>query len=159
MRRCRSRFGRRRGQHLSGTEQNLERSAYRIASVAGTYYMTMLETAELVAKRYGVNRVAQDEYALESQKRTAYAQSTGYFDNEAVPMFTVKSITNRSTGESSEEPLTLKQDECNRPGTTFEDLSALAPVMGDGHVVTAGNASQMSDGASACIIMSDAEAA
>ncbi|MBS9718748.1 acetyl-CoA C-acyltransferase [Pseudohalocynthiibacter aestuariivivens] len=132
---------------------------YKIRSVADNYYIPMLETAEVVAKRYDISREAQDEYALSSQQRTAKAQATGLFDNEIIPVKTMKSVKDNATGETCEEPVMLSADECNRPGTTLEALQGLAPVMGEDHCVTAGNASQMSDGASACVIMSSNEAA
>jgi len=132
---------------------------YKIRSVADNYYIPMLETAEIVANRYDISREAQDEYALQSQQRTAKAQATGHFDNEIIPVKTMKSVKDNATGETREETVMLRTDECNRPGTTLEALQGLAPVMGEGHCVTAGNASQMSDGASACVIMSSNEAA
>ncbi|KIC08779.1 acetyl-CoA acetyltransferase [Leisingera sp. ANG-M1] len=132
---------------------------HRIPAVRDGYYMPMLETAEEVAKRYGVSRAAQDEYALLSQQRTAAAQAAGHFDAEIVPVRAVKLVRDRETGAVSEQAVTLAADECNRPATSLEGLQGLAPVMGDGHCVTAGNASQMSDGAAACVIMSGAEAA
>ena len=132
---------------------------YKIRSVADNYYIPMLETAEIVANRYDISREAQDEYALSSQQRTAKAQATGLFDNEIIPVKTMKSVKDNATGETREETVMLRTDECNRPGTTLEALQGLAPVMGEGHCVTAGNASQMSDGASACVIMSSNEAA
>jgi len=132
---------------------------YRISSIADTYYMSMLDTAELVAKRYGVSREAQDVYAFESQQRTAAAQAAGRFDAEIVAVDAIKSVTDKTSGAVSEQAVTLAQDECNRPGTTLEGLQSLKPVMGEGKVVTAGNASQLSDGASALIVMSGDEAA
>jgi acetyl-CoA C-acetyltransferase len=114
-------------------------------------HMGMLQTAEIVAERYGVSREAQDEYALQSQQRTAAAQAAGRFDDEIIPVTADKLVTNKETGETSTETVTLAKDEGNRPGTTLENLSALAPVMGG--TVTAGNASQLSDGASACVLM------
>ncbi|AKI00226.1 acetyl-CoA acetyltransferase [Hoeflea sp. IMCC20628] len=132
---------------------------YRISTVADSYYMSMLDTAELVASRYGVSREAQDIYAFESQQRTAAAQTAGRYDEEIVAMDTVKAVTDKKSGEIWEQAATLTQDECNRPGTTLEGLQGLAPVMGEGKVVTAGNASQLSDGASALIVMSGEEAA
>ena len=132
---------------------------YKIRSVAENYYIPMLETAEVVAKRYGISRDAQDEYALQSQQRTARAQQTGLFNDEIIAVETTKKIKDKETGETREERAILLVDECNRPGTTFEALQGLTPVMGEGHCVTAGNASQMSDGASACVIMSSNEAA
>jgi len=122
-------------------------------------YMTMLETAENVAERYGVSREAQDAYALQSQKRTAAAQQAGLFADEIVPMATVKMVMDKATKEITEEEVTLAQDEGNRPATTLENLKALAPVFADGQVVitgkfiTAGNASQLSDGAAASVLM------
>ncbi|HZS81970.1 MAG TPA: acetyl-CoA C-acyltransferase [Stellaceae bacterium] len=116
-------------------------------------WMSMLETAENVAKRYQVTREAQDEYALASQQRTAAAQREGRFDAEIVPLPTTKLVTDKETGKSWTEEVTLTQDEGNRPGTTLADLMRLKPVTGeDGHI-TAGNASQFSDGASACVVM------
>ena len=132
---------------------------YRIASVPDAYYMSMLDTAELVAERYGVSREAQDIYAFTSQQRTAAAQSAGRYDAEIVAMDAVKAVTDKASGEIWEQAVTLSQDECNRPDTTLEGLQSLKPVRGEGKAVTAGNASQLSDGASALIVMSDAEAA
>jgi acetyl-CoA C-acetyltransferase len=120
-------------------------------------FMSMLETAEVVAKRYGISRDAQDEYALESQRRTAAAQEAGRFDAEIVPISTTKRVVDRETKAVSFEEVTLTRDECNRPQTTLEGLAALGPVI-EGGVVTAGNASQLSDGAAAAVVM-DAELA
>jgi acetyl-CoA C-acetyltransferase len=122
-------------------------------------YMTMLETADNVAARYKVSREAQDDYALESQRRTAAAQQAGKFNDEIVPLKTTKAVENKETKEISHEEVTLKQDEGNRPETTLEGLAKLKPVRGEDQFITAGNASQLSDGASACVLMSDAEAA
>jgi acetyl-CoA C-acetyltransferase len=116
-------------------------------------YYSMLQTAEVVARRYHVSREAQDAYALESQRRTAAAQQAGRFDAEIVPLKTVKLATDKTTGESREETVTLTQDEGNRPDTTAAGLAALKPVVSDDGSVTAGNASQLSDGASACVVM------
>lgn len=127
-------------------------------------YMSMLETAEVVAERYGISREAQDEYALQSQQRTAAGQAAGKFDDEIVPMTTVKQVTNKETGETTSEEVTLSKDEGNRPSTTLEDLQKLQPVFKDGmeiqqgRFITAGNASQLSDGASACVLMEAKEA-
>lgn len=132
---------------------------YRIKTISDSYYLSMLETAEIVAERYGVSREAQDAFALESQRRTAQAQSADVFDNEIVPVSTTKIVKDKATGAEHTEEVTLTQDECNRPGTTLDGLQSLSPVMGDTKTVTPGNASQLSDGASACVIMSDAEAA
>lgn len=115
-------------------------------------YMPMLETAEFVSRKYGIAREAQDEYALESQRRTAEAQAAGRFSDEIVPITTQMLVTDKSTGQTSRKEITLVQDEGNRPGTTLESLRALNPVV-EGGVVTAGNASQLSDGASACVLM------
>jgi len=115
-------------------------------------YMPMLMTAENVARTYGISRDAQDEYAALSQERTAHAQAAGVFEDEIVPINAIKRVKNRENGEESLEEVTLSKDEGNRPGTTAETLGALNPVV-EGGVITAGNASQLSDGASACVIM------
>ena len=120
-------------------------------------YMSMLETAEVVAKRYGISREAQDEYALQSQQRTAAAQQAGKFADEIVPMTARMKVQNKETGEISEQEVTRNLDEGNRPDTTLEGLSKLKPVF-EGGVITAGNASQLSDGAAAVVVM-DADAA
>ncbi|CEI51926.1 3-ketoacyl-CoA thiolase @ Acetyl-CoA acetyltransferase [Acinetobacter bereziniae] len=117
-----------------------------------TAYMPMLETAEFVSRKYGISRELQDQYSLESQLRTARAQSAGIFNNEIVPVTTQMMVTDKATGISSLKEITLSQDEGNRPSTTLESLSDLAPVV-EGGVITAGNASQLSDGASACVVM------
>jgi acetyl-CoA C-acetyltransferase len=116
-------------------------------------YMAMIDTAEVVAKRYGISREAQDAYALESQKRTAAAQAAGKFDAEIVPMPTKMAVVNKDTKEVSYKDVTLTKDEGNRPETTLENLAALQPVRGPDKFITAGNASQLSDGASACVVM------
>lgn len=115
-------------------------------------YMPMLQTAETVAERYGVGRDEQDEYALQSQQRTAAAQQAGRFDEELAPMASTKAVANKETGAISQEEVLLEQDEGNRPETTLENLQNLNPVI-DGGCVTAGNASQLSDGAAACVVM------
>jgi acetyl-CoA C-acetyltransferase len=136
-----------------------------IAEHVPELYMTMLETAEIVAQRYDVSREDQDAYALMSQQRTAAAQSAGKFDAEIVPLETTQRRVDRETGEVSEEAVTLTKDEGNRPATTLESLAALSPVFAggqtglDGTCITAGNASQLSDGASACVVMEAAEVA
>jgi acetyl-CoA acetyltransferase family protein len=122
-------------------------------------YMTMLETADNVARRYNISREAQDEYSLESQRRTAAGQQAGRFDAEIVPLKTTKSVENKETKEITHEETFLRQDEGNRPETTLEGLAKLKPVRGPDEFITAGNASQLSDGASACVMMSDTEAA
>ena len=119
-------------------------------------YMPMLETAEVVAKRYDVTREQQDEYALASQQRVAAGQRAGKFDAEIVPLTTRKLVQDKATGEMREEEVTLTQDEGNRPDTTAEGLAALKPVTGEKGHITAGNASQLSDGASACVVMDGA---
>jgi acetyl-CoA C-acetyltransferase len=116
-------------------------------------YMSMIETAEVVAKRYYVTRERQDEYALASQQRTAAAQREGRLAAEIVPLPTVKLVQDKATGEVREEAVTLTRDEGNRPDTTLEGLAALKPVTGEKGHITAGNASQLSDGASACVVM------
>ncbi|WP_454743945.1 acetyl-CoA C-acyltransferase [Cupriavidus necator] len=115
-------------------------------------YMPMLETAEFVARKYGVSREQQDAYALLSQQRTAAAQRDGLFDDEIAPITVEMTVTDRQTGASTQQSLTLSRDESNRPETTLAALVCLKPVMADG-TVTAGNASQLSDGASACVLM------
>jgi acetyl-CoA acetyltransferase family protein len=122
-------------------------------------YMPMIETADIVAKRYGISRQAQDEYALMSQQRTAVGQAEGLFDDEIVPMTTIMAVENKETKEITKKEVTIAKDEGNRPTTTLEGLAALKPVRGDDQFITAGNASQLSDGASACVLMSDTEAA
>ncbi|HEY3696413.1 acetyl-CoA C-acyltransferase [Phenylobacterium sp.] len=127
-------------------------------------YMTMIETAEIVAERYGISRDAQDEYSLQSQQRTALAQSEGRFDAEIAPMTTVMKVTSKETGETSDREITIRQDECNRPQTTLEDLKKLPPVfknglqVKEGRFITAGNASQLSDGSAAVVLMEAKEA-
>jgi acetyl-CoA C-acetyltransferase len=116
-------------------------------------YMPMIDTAEVVARRYDIAREAQDEYALLSQQRTAAGQTSGRFDAEIVPLPTKKLVQDKATGETREEDVTLARDEGNRPETTLEGLAKLAPVRGEKGHITAGNASQLSDGASACVVM------
>ena len=120
-------------------------------------YMPMLDTAEVVSKRYGVSREKQDEYSLESQRRTAAAQQGGKFKEEIAPISTKMGVADKATGEISFKDITLSQDEGPRPETTAEGLAGLKAVR-EGGVITAGNASQLSDGASATVIMSDKEA-
>jgi len=122
-------------------------------------YMPMLQTAETVARRYGISRERQDEYALKSQQRTAAAQAAGRFDQEIVPVTTTMNVTNRETGEVSQKEVTIAKDEGNRADTTLEGLSALNAVLGPDTSITAGNASQLSDGSSASILMEAGEAA
>jgi acetyl-CoA C-acetyltransferase len=115
-------------------------------------WMPMIETADIVAERYRVSRQAQDEYSLESQRRTAAAQQAARFADEIVPLPTTKKVVDKETKAERREPVTLKSDEGNRPDTTLEGLTALAPVR-EGGFITAGNASQLSDGASVCVVM------
>ncbi len=127
-------------------------------------YMSMIETAEVVAERYGISREAQDEYALQSQQRTAQAQAEGRYDAEIAPLPAIMTVTDKQTGATSEKAVTLKLDEGNRPQTTLADLQALKPVFKDGQrikegrCITAGNASQLSDGAAALVLMEAKEA-
>ncbi len=121
-------------------------------------YIQMIDTAEIVAKKYGVSREAMDEYAALSQARTHAAQEAGKFDDEIVPLTATMKIQNKETGEISEAEYTLDKDQGNRPGTTAEALSGLKPVRGEGYTITAGNASQLSDGASVSVLMEAGEA-
>lgn len=116
-------------------------------------YLPMIDTADNVAERYGITRLQQDEYALRSQQLTAAAQAAGKFDDEIVPIDVTMGVKDKVSGEISMHDVTLSKDECNRPTTTIEGLSGLTPVRGEDHHITAGNASQLSDGASACIVM------
>jgi len=115
-------------------------------------YMPMVQTAETVARRYGISREQQDAYALRSQQRTAKAQESGSFAHEITPVTATMAVTDKSTGESSLRDITVTRDEGNRPETSAEGLAGLKPVI-EGGVVTAGNSSQLSDGASACVLM------
>ena len=127
-------------------------------------YMSMLETAEIVAERYGISREAQDEYALQSQRRTAAAQDAGRFRDEIIAMDAEMMVIDKVTGESSQRKITLNKDEGNRPQTRIDDLRALKPVfksgqrLNEGRFITAGNASQLSDGAAAVVLMEAKEA-
>ena len=149
--------------------QNQHMNLYRgkdeeLLKLAPHMYMSMLETAEVVARRYNISRDAQDEYALQSQQRTAAAQAAGRLDAEIVPMTTTMLVVDKATGETSRKEITLAKDEGNRADTTLEGLKSLKPVFGSGEeiqqgeFITAGNASQLSDGASACVIMEAGEA-
>ncbi|MBF9060112.1 acetyl-CoA C-acyltransferase [Rhodobacterales bacterium HKCCSP123] len=126
---------------------------YRDPSVPEAYYLSMIETAEIVAERHGVPREVQDDYACRSQERTAAAQKAGRFDDEIVPVECRRTITDKDTGETRLETVRIRADECNRPGTTLDGLAGLSPVLGEGRTVTAGNASQLSDGAAALVVM------
>jgi acetyl-CoA C-acetyltransferase len=124
-----------------------------LLSMHNGIYMPMIQTAEVVGNRYTVSRERQDEYALRSQQRTAAAQAAGRFDDEIVPVTTKMKVTDKATGETSMKEITIAKDEGNRPETTIEGLRSLQPVMGPEAMITAGNASQLSDGASACVLM------
>jgi acetyl-CoA C-acetyltransferase len=149
--------------------QNAHKNSYRAVSEAAlaaqpTAYIQMIETAELVAERYGISRAAQDEYSLQSQQRTAAAQRDGRFDEEIVPLAVSKQLFDKEGKPTTRESVTLLKDEGNRPETTLESLAALKPVWKEGRWapqgkhVTAGNASQLSDGAAAALLMSRGEA-
>lgn len=149
--------------------QNKHRNLYRaqdewLKEHVHAVYMSMLETAEIVAERYGVSRESQDEFAFQSQQRTAIAQQAGKFDDEIVALTSTMLVKDRETNEISQREVTLEKDEGNRPSTTTDGLAALQPVFKDGMVVsegnhiTAGNASQLSDGASAAVVMEAREA-
>ena len=129
-----------------------------LMAMHGAIYMPMLQTAEVVAKRYGISRDAMDEYALQSQQRTAAAQAAGRFDAEIVPVTTVMNVTDKASGETSQKEVTLTKDEGNRADTTLAGLQSLKTVLPDG-TITAGNASQLSDGSAAVIVMEAALAA
>ncbi len=121
-------------------------------------WMPMIDTADIVAKRYDISREYQDEYALRSQQRIAAAQASGLFDSEIVPLATQMKKVDKATGEESIVDYVVDKDECNRPDTTLAGLAALKPVKGEGNFVTAGNASQLSDGAAAVVMMESREA-
>lgn len=121
-------------------------------------WMPMIETADIVAQRYNVSRESQDAYSLQSQQRMASAQQKNLFADEIVPMATKMKVKNKETGEESVVDYVVDRDECNRPETTLEGLSSLAPVRGEGNFITAGNASQLSDGAAAVVVMEGKEA-
>ncbi len=135
-----------------------------LAQMVPSMYMSMLETAEVVAERYGITREAQDAYSLQSQQRTALAQQEGRFAQEIVGMQAAMEVTDKATGETSLKDITISADEGNRPQTTLADLAKLQPVFKDGlriatgKHITAGNASQLSDGASAMVLMESREA-
>ncbi|NVH78124.1 acetyl-CoA C-acyltransferase [Paraburkholderia sp. JPY432] len=116
-------------------------------------YMAMIDTADIVARRYGISRDAQDRFSVESQRRTAEAQQAGRYADEIIPVTTTMSVTDKETRAVSYREVTVSADNCNRPGTTYEALAKLAPVKGPDQFITAGNASQNADGASACVLM------
>ena len=139
---------------VQNEHQNRHRAADPIVlKVKPEVYLPMIDTAELVAKRYKISREAQDEYSFQSQMRTAQAQKEGRLDAEIAPVETKKANVNKETKEVTYETVTLKRDEGNRADTTLAGLLGLKAVRGEGNVITAGNASQLSDGASACVLM------
>ena len=141
---------------VSLVQPNINRTHYDeewITTNKPSLWMSMIDTADTVAERYQVTRDAQDEYALTSQQRTAAAQDAGHFSDEIVPLPSVKVVTDGETKETHDENVTLEKDEGNRPETNREGLAGLKPVMGENKFITAGNASQLSDGASACVVM------
>lgn len=121
-------------------------------------YLPMIETADIVARRYNISREDQDAFALRSQQLTAAAQQEGRYADEIIPVHTTMKITDKATGESRLEDVVVSMDNCNRPSTTAEGLAGLKPVMGADQFITAGNASQLADGASACVLMDAREA-
>ncbi|MDQ0463272.1 acetyl-CoA C-acetyltransferase [Caulobacter ginsengisoli] len=129
-----------------------------LTKIAPAIFMAMIDTADIVAKRYGLSREYQDEYSLQSQQRMAAAQQANLFKDEIVPMNTKMKVVNKETKEESIVDYVVSKDECNRPETTLEGLASLAPVKGEGNFVTAGNASQLSDGAAAVVVMEAKEA-
>jgi len=143
---------------LPGTRTDRLANPWIARNVPGIH-LSMIATAENVAKRYGIDRAAQDAYALQSQQRVAAAQHEGRFDEEIVAVTAAKLLKDKSGAVTGEETVTLARDEGNRPDATLEGLAALNPVLGADATVTAGNSSQLSDGASVCVLMSAAEAA
>ncbi len=129
-----------------------------ILTIAPAIFMPMIDTADIVAERYNISREAQDEYAMQSQQRMAAAQEAGLFADEIVPMQTRMKVVDKETKEESIVDYSVDRDECNRPTTTMEGLAKLKPVMGEGKYITAGNASQLSDGAAAVVVMEAKEA-
>jgi len=141
---------------ISLTQANLNgthRMEPRLAETKPDLWMAMIETADIVAARYGVSRAAQDAYALQSQQRTAAAQQAGRLDAEIVAMTATMLVKDKDTGAVGEKTVTLAKDEGNRPTTTLDGLAGLEPVRGPDRFITAGNASQLSDGAAACVVM------
>ncbi len=130
----------------------------RLPELYPAIYMAMIETADIVAERYGITREAQDQYSLQSQQRMAAAQANALFEDEIVPMATKMKLVNKETKEETIVDVTVDRDECNRVDTTIEGLAKLGPVRGEGNYVTAGNASQLSDGAAAVVMMEAKEA-
>jgi acetyl-CoA C-acetyltransferase/acetyl-CoA acyltransferase len=122
-------------------------------------YLPMIDTADIVAARYGISREAQDRFSLESQRKTEQAQLAGRYRDEIIACTTTMAVTDKETGLVSHAEVTVDADTCNRRGTTYEGLAKLKPVMGEDKFVTAGNSSQLSDGASACVLMEAKDAA
>jgi acetyl-CoA C-acetyltransferase len=139
----------------SDVKESVEPELY--GKYPGLWY-PMIKTADIVADRYSISREAQDEYSLISQQRTAAGQETGAFDDEIVPMNTIMKVKNKETGEITEHAAVANKDDCNRPSTTIEGLASLNPIMGEDAFITAGNASQLSDGSSAQVLMERSEA-
>jgi len=129
-----------------------------ILKIAPAIFMPMIETADIVAERYNISREYQDEYSLQSQQRMAKAQEAGLFADEIVPMQTKMKVVDRETKEETLVDYSVDRDECNRPTTTLEGLASLKPIMGEDKFITAGNASQLSDGAAALVLMEAKEA-
>jgi len=139
---------------VQNEHQNVYRKEDAVAlKYAPALYMAMIDTAEVVSKRYKISREAQDEYSLQSQQRTAEAQRAGRFNDEIIPCTVTKVFHDKDSGKTTRQEITLDRDECNRPSTTLSGLAALPPVMGPGGFITAGNASQLSDGVAACVLM------
>lgn len=139
---------------VQNEHQNVFRKEDAVAlKYAPALYMAMIDTAEVVSKRYKVSREAQDEYSFQSQQRTAEAQRAGRFDAEIISTTVTKVFNDKDSGKTARQEITLDRDECNRPSTTLSGLAALPPVMGPGGFITAGNASQLSDGVAACVLM------
>jgi len=146
---------------ISLTQQNLNMKHLiepELQKICPALWMPMINTADIVADRYGISREKQDEYSLQSQQRTAAAQTEGKFNDEIIPVSTKMDVINKETKEVSVQDVTVDKDECNRPQTTLESLASLMPVMGPDKYITAGNASQLSDGASSCLLMDLKEA-
>ena len=139
----------------SDVKESVEPELY--GKYPGLWY-PMIKTADIVADRYSISREAQDEYSLISQQRTAAGQETGAFDDDIVPMNTIMKVKNKETGEITEHAAVADKDDCNRPSTTIEGLASLNPIMGEDAFITAGNASQLSDGSSAQVLMERSEA-
>jgi acetyl-CoA C-acetyltransferase len=139
---------------VQNAHMNMHRAADPIVlKNAPAVYMAMIDTAEVVSKRYNISREAQDQYSLQSQQRTFAAQEAGLFNDEIVTTTVIKRFDDQKTSEVTRKEMTLARDECNRPGTTLGGLASLPPVKGPGGFITAGNASQLSDGASVCVLM------